>query len=92
MLEAQDEFGATPLFWAVENNNAESVEYLISSGADPTVFNGRGEAPIHVSIRTHNTKVLRTLIKHRVSIHLEYIDSEGVWQLFPISSVLKRYM
>lgn len=69
MLDEQDENGESPIFWAVQNDSANSVDYLIANKADPTVFNYRGEAPIHASIRGYNMKAFRALIKHNVSIY-----------------------
>lgn len=45
-LNAQNSFGNTPLHWAAERGHIDIVKYLVSSGADPTISNTKGDIPL----------------------------------------------
>nr|XP_039270319.1 transient receptor potential cation channel subfamily A member 1-like isoform X1 [Styela clava] len=70
LIDFPDEGSATPLHWAVEKNNEEAVDYLVSRGCDPTILNDRGETPLHLSVRINALNALRALIKHKGVIDL----------------------
>ena len=74
VLDAKDETESTPLLWAAEHDKPDSVDYLISSGADPMLYNIRGEFPIHASVRTNSLNALRALMKHKVRITCRFSD------------------
>ncbi|KAJ2905304.1 ankyrin repeat containing protein yar1 [Zalerion maritima] len=46
LLNAQNSFGNTPLHWAAERGHIEIVKFLVSSGADPTIANSKGDIPL----------------------------------------------
>jgi ankyrin repeat protein len=45
-VNARDDQGATPLYRAVEWGISDIVRYLLDHGADPTIFDNTGKAPI----------------------------------------------
>lgn len=48
-LDCEDEYGDTPLHWAVREDNFECVRMLLDAGADKYHGNEDGETPIHFS-------------------------------------------
>jgi transient receptor potential cation channel subfamily A protein 1 len=55
-----DDYGNTPLHWAAENNQVESVKFLLSQGANPNLRNSHMMAALHIAVQgMHNemTKV-----------------------------------
>jgi ankyrin repeat protein len=45
-IDIKDEFGCTPLHWAVAANSQEVTDYLLDKGADPNIRDGRGLTPV----------------------------------------------
>ncbi|CAB0040198.1 unnamed protein product [Trichogramma brassicae] len=47
-VDALDKGGRAPLHWAVRNGNLKYVESLLRNGADPTLADPEGYAPLHL--------------------------------------------
>ena len=45
-VNERDEFGCTPLHWAVAANSREVTDYLLDKGTDLNAKNGRGRVPL----------------------------------------------
>lgn len=67
-IRARNRRGAEPLHYAADANHwdpaaqAETIEYLISSGADPNAMDGSGVAPLHRAVRTRSLAAVRALL------------------------------
>jgi hypothetical protein len=62
LLNARDAgSGATPLHWAAWSGHAAIVSLLISSGADTSAKNRKGETPLNVAERAGRAEVIRLL-------------------------------
>src|SRR5207253_11066372 len=60
--------GAEPLHYAADANRwdptaqAETIEYLVSVGADPNALDSSGVAPLHRAVRTRSLPAVRALL------------------------------
>jgi len=45
--QPNDSYGWTPLFYAVDNNQAETVSFLLASGANVNMKDKNGHTPLH---------------------------------------------
>ncbi|XP_072513302.1 transient receptor potential cation channel subfamily A member 1b [Salminus brasiliensis] len=71
-LNAQDDYGRTPLHWAVEKNQEESCSMLLELGADPNILSMALMAPLHLAISLeHNNMVQLLLSCSRTDVNLE---------------------
>src|SRR5438132_12871075 len=65
---AKNRRGAEPLHYAADANHwdptaqAETIEYLISVGADPNAVDNDDVAPLHRAVRTRSLPAVRTLL------------------------------
>jgi ankyrin repeat protein len=65
---ARNRRGAEPLHYAADANRwdptaqAETIEYLMSIGADPNAVDGSGVAPLHRAVRTRSLAAVRALL------------------------------
>jgi hypothetical protein len=65
---AKNRRGAQPLHYAADANHwepaaqAETIEYLLSIGADPNAFDNSGVAPLHRAVRTRSLSAVRALL------------------------------
>ena len=65
---AKNRRGAQPLHYAADANHwdpapqAETIEYLLSAGADPNVLDNTGVAPLHRAVRTRSLPAVRALL------------------------------
>ena len=57
-LNCRDDEGNTPLHWAVQRNQKESLLCLLEKGADPNLLNQGLMSPLHLAVnQTYNTLV-----------------------------------
>ena len=65
---ARNRMGAEPVHYAADANRwdpvaqAETIEFLISIGADPNALDDRGVSPLHRAVRTRSLDAVRALI------------------------------
>jgi ankyrin repeat protein len=65
---AKNRRGAEPLHYAADANRweptaqAETIEYLLSVGADPNALDRSGVAPLHRAVRTRSLPAVRALL------------------------------
>ena len=74
-VNARDDDGRTPLYFAVLGGHAEAVEALASSGADPNARYddnqyGRDQTLLHEAARMGYANVVRALIAHGASVRV----------------------
>jgi len=58
----QDEFGATPLHYAIAERSPEMAHALIAHGADGSIQNREGKTPLHSAIEYGLFSVVEALI------------------------------
>lgn len=54
-----DDYGNTPLHWAAEKNQVESVKFLLSKGANPNLRNSNMMAPLHIAVQGLHNEVIK---------------------------------
>lgn len=54
-----DDYGNTPLHWAAEKNQVESIKFLLRKGANPNLRNCNMMAPLHVAVQRLNNEVMK---------------------------------
>ncbi len=63
-LESTDEFGRTPLHWAVRAGRSHAVERLLAAGADVNRRDVDGETPLHHAVRLARPQVVKILLQN----------------------------
>ena len=83
-----DNYGNTPLLWAIDKKHLEMVKLLIENGANLNVENNIGGTPLHIAVDKEHVGIARLLIINGVDInkinknghnalrYLHYGDSE----------------
>jgi len=75
-VNKQDEYGARPLDWAIQNPKAgELVPILLKAGADPTLQGQDGMTALHWAATYNQVKVLPLLLRDVSNIDIE--DDHG---------------
>jgi ankyrin repeat protein len=64
MLDDQAFDGKTALSWAARRGDLEAVNLLLSHGADPTIYDLRGNAPLHSAACSTDWRCIPALLKH----------------------------
>ncbi|MBN2081963.1 ankyrin repeat domain-containing protein [bacterium] len=63
----------TPLLYAVMNDQADMVAYLLEQGADPDAFNSHLETPLFIAATRQSEQIVRLLMEHGASVKLANI-------------------
>ncbi len=63
-VNQRDEWGRTPLWWAVDEQRFEIAERLLAFGADPDQRDERGLGPLHLAIRRGDHELVELLLQH----------------------------
>ncbi len=56
--------GQTPLYRAVISGDMESIEWLISEGADVGTFDSEGTTPLHLAVHRGELELVKLLVEH----------------------------
>jgi ankyrin repeat protein len=62
-LNVTDEFGRTPLHWAVGSQHSDCVQTLVDAESDPNIADDRGETPLHEAACTGHDACIQTLVE-----------------------------
>ncbi len=62
-VNEQDGMGRTPLFRAVDSDNAEMVILLVQSGADPYILDTTGATPLDHADKNGMRKAYQTMVQ-----------------------------
>ncbi|XP_043922216.1 transient receptor potential cation channel subfamily A member 1-like [Protopterus annectens] len=72
ILNMSDLNGNTPLHWAVEKNQVESVKMLLDNGADPNILNRYQLSPLHGAVQMFHNEIVKVLAGHKgIDLNLE---------------------
>jgi ankyrin repeat protein len=63
-IDVPDSSGQTPLFWAANQGDRESVRILLKHGANPNIISVLGEVPLHWSIEAIPDDCTRLLLEN----------------------------
>ena len=74
-INAQNDYGATPLHWAASSPNPEVVRVLLEQSADPNISTHVGMTPLHNAVRWRSAPTVRLLLEHGVGV--DVVDEEG---------------
>ncbi len=83
-VNAVDEFGRTPLFWAIDyyNENALGiVRYLISQGADVNYVSNDGYTPLMRAVSKNKIGIVSVLLENGADIYHKNIFYENAIQI-----------
>lgn len=95
-INAQNEYGNTPLMQAVKNGQEIAVIILLARGADPTIRNNYGQNAMHIAAELGHANIV-TVLLHRSPINapdymgqipLHYASAHG--HLFILELLLKN--
>ncbi|XP_052031891.1 transient receptor potential cation channel subfamily A member 1 [Apodemus sylvaticus] len=67
VLNIMDDYGNTPLHWAAEKNQVESVKFLLSQGANPNLRNRNMMSPLHIAVQGMYIDVIKVLTEHKAT-------------------------
>jgi uncharacterized membrane protein YhaH (DUF805 family) len=74
LLHTKDQYGETPLHWAVKNkSNIEIVKYLIGQGTDINAKDNNNVTPLHRATRL-NVEIVKYLIEQGANINATTIS------------------
>jgi ankyrin repeat protein len=70
-INNRDDWGRTPLMWAVQSTPLETVQFLIDSGADVNIVSGKNmngvssnETALQLATRAGRNDVVDLLLRH----------------------------
>lgn len=71
----QDKYGRTPLFLALEANNARTVHLLLDKfGADPNLKHNDGSCPVLLAAQRNDIPLLKALISKKADLNVKRSD------------------
>lgn len=73
-VEARDEFGSTPLHYAVLAEQDDIVKYLLDHNADVNAANHEGVTPLHCAALKGNYKIVKELLAR--GAHLDAVTTQ----------------
>ncbi|APR98546.1 ankyrin repeat domain-containing protein [Wolbachia endosymbiont of Folsomia candida] len=75
-VNAKDEGGSTPLFYAVEHCNNEVAKQLVHKGADTSVRNKKGYTVFEYAVKTNSLEALSAILPHKIDECGNELDKE----------------
>ena len=69
VINAADEFGFTPLFWACQSNKLDVVKYLVSRGACVNIKTQENWNVLHMAAMCADNDMIEYLLAHKVSLN-----------------------
>lgn len=75
-VNARDDSGRTPLYWAARAEHIEVCEYLLSHGADINAATPDGWTPLHTSIYNRKVRSVELLVAQGADVNVKNNDGE----------------
>lgn len=75
-VNVQDEEGNTPLHFAAEECDLDTVRELLSAGANPNIQNLEEDAPIHIAIFSLCSEVVLALLEGGANPNIQNIETD----------------
>lgn len=75
-VNARDESGRTPLYWAARADNIEICETLFAYGADVNAATPDGWTPLHTAVYNKNPRTVVLLIEKGADVNVKNNDGE----------------
>ena len=70
-VNAQNNYGESPLMKAIANRNIDMVELLIKNGADVNAQNNYGESPLMKAIKKNDIDIVELLIRNDADVNAQ---------------------
>ena len=67
-IDALDEFGFTPLFWACQGNKLNAMEFLVNRGASINIKSKENWNILHMAAICADNEIIDYLLAHKVSL------------------------
>lgn len=74
-IDTCNDYGWTPLFYAVRSKRTETVKFLIEKGANVNAQDEGGKTPLHVAVNGNSTNIIGILVKAGADTELK--DKSG---------------
>ena len=71
LIDTKDDFGKTPLHYAILYNSTEIAVYLIEKCANLNTQDNNGDTPLHLAIKLNNNKIAFALINKRANVNIK---------------------
>ena len=66
-INAQDQWGVTPLYIAVKHGKEPAVAKFLDNNANLQIADNSGSTPLHIACETGNLNIIKTLYEHGAS-------------------------
>lgn len=78
LVNAKDKEGLAPLHWAVafRRRNKNTVELLLSKGADVNVKGPSGDTPLYIAVAVHEKNVVELLLAEGADVNAKTLRGE----------------
>jgi hypothetical protein len=70
-INEADDYGNSPLHYAILTGNSRYAKYLINQGANLNVKNNQDLSPLHIAVLNNNNDVVKDLLKKGTDVNLK---------------------
>ena len=63
-IDAQSQYGFTPIYMAAQEGKEEVVKFLLEAGADDSLPNDEGFCPLDVAMQQGHDDVVSLIVQH----------------------------
>ncbi|KAL6620904.1 ankyrin [Neocallimastix californiae] len=90
-MNERDKHGKTLLFYAIENNDIDNVNYLIHHNTDVNIKNNQDQSPLEITIKNKADKIILSLIESpNILLNERCYDKDETVLTLIIKSQLKQ--
>ena len=96
-LNIEDEYGSTPLYFAIESGNERIVLALIENGANPNHANSKGITPLHRAVQMNKGNMAVILLENQAdpnnadSMGRTALHDAVIWNRINFVRLLAKY-
>ena len=69
-VNAQDKFGATPLYDGAACDQDKAVSMLLKNGADPNIVDVHNDTPLTMAVVSNNLLMMKEMMDHKADVHI----------------------